>query len=500
MAREPVLEARGITKRFPGTVALNKVDLTLYPGQIHALMGENGAGKSTLLGVLTGALQPDDGALLLHGNRVVLRSPDEALRRGIAIVHQELSLFPELSVLENVLIGSVPSRLGFMRMRQALQRAGAYFERFGFDMDVAAPVRTLSVSQQQIVEIVKVLATDADVLIFDEPTSSLSVEAAQKLFDILEHLRQQGKAIVYVSHKFDEVFRLADHITVLRDGQRVGSAPASELDADEVIRWMVGRSLEHVYPAKSSGIGDVILRVRGLNAGPRCRDVSFELRRGEILGFFGLIGSGRSEIMRALCGIDRKIHGDVELNGQLVHIRTLGDAIHHGLYYLTEDRKNEGLFLKMDILDNLAVTHLKELTRRGLLNSRGAQTLAERGVLEMRVKATSVRQLVGHLSGGNQQKVMIAKWLTMNPRVVILDEPTRGIDVGAKSEIHHLLRRLANQGIGVIVISSELPEIVGLSDRVIVVHNGAIVGELTGDDIRDEVIMQYASGLSVNTR
>jgi ABC-type sugar transport system ATPase subunit len=500
VVREPVLEARGITKRFPGTVALNKVDLTLFPGQIHALMGENGAGKSTLLGILTGALQPDEGELLLHGQRVVLRSPDDALRRGIAIVHQELSLFPELSVLENVLIGRVPSRFGIMRRRQAIQLARDYFAGFGFEIDVSAPVRTLSVSQQQIVEIVKVLSSDADVLIFDEPTSSLSVEAAQKLFDILEQLRRQGKAIVYVSHKFDEIFRLADHITVLRDGHRVGSAPASDLDADEVIRWMVGRSLEHVYPAKSSSTGDVVLRVRGMNAGPRCRDVSFELKKGEILGFFGLIGSGRSEMMRALCGIDRKSSGEVELDGRPVEIRTLGDAIRHGLYYLTEDRKNEGLFLKMDILDNLAVTHLKELTRRGLLNRRGAQALAERGVHDLRVKASSVRQLVGHLSGGNQQKVMIAKWLTMQPRVVILDEPTRGIDVGAKSEIHHLLRRLANQGIGVIVISSELPEIVGLSDRVLVVHNGAIVGELTGDDIRDEVIMQYASGLSVNTR
>ncbi len=494
MART-LLAARGIRKEFPGTVALDNVSFELIEGEIHALMGENGAGKSTFLKIVTGALQPDAGEIQLAGRSVRLHSPVDARRMGVAIVHQELSLFPDISVMENILVGQAPTRAGFMRRRQMQEICERYLARFHVSFSPSELVKNLSVSQQQIVEIVKALVTDASVYIFDEPTSALSVEDASRLFDVLRELKSQGKGIIYVSHKFDEIFQLTDRITVLRDGALIGTVQTSRTSADDVIRMMVGRSIERIYPDKGNPEDQILLRVQNLNAGSKCRNVSFELRKGEILGVFGLVGSGRTEIMRAMTGVDPRTSGDIVLDGRPVRIHAVQDAIRHGVYYLTEDRKEQGLFLKMSIRDNVAVTHLDRLAKRGLLQRVRARELAEQVIRDLRVKAKDDEQLVGSLSGGNQQKVMIGKWVSRQPRVLILDEPTRGIDVGAKAEIHQLLRKLANEGIGIIVISSELPEIVGLSDRVLVVHNGTVAGVLSGSDMNDEIIMEYASGL-----
>lgn len=494
-----LLEAKGIRKVFPGTVALDHVSFELLEGEIHALMGENGAGKSTFLKIVTGALQPDAGEIYIAGRSVKMHSPVDARRMGVAIVHQELSLFPDISVMENILVGQTPTRAGFMRRRQMQEICEHYLERFQVRFSPTDVVKDLSVSQQQIVEIVKALVTDADVYIFDEPTSALSVDDASRLFGVLRELKSKGKGVIYVSHKFDEIFQLSDRITVLRDGSLIGTVPTSETNADEVIRMMVGRSIERIYPEKGRPNGQVLLKVQNLNAGSKCRNVSFELHKGEILGVFGLVGSGRTEIMRAMAGIDPRTSGEIAIDGHAVRIHTVQDAMRHGLYYLTEDRKEQGLFLKMSIRDNVAVTHLERLSKRGLIQRGPARDLANNVIRDLRVKAKDDEQLVGSLSGGNQQKVMIGKWISRQPKVLILDEPTRGIDVGAKAEIHQLLRRLANEGIGIIVISSELPEIVGLSDRVMVIHNGAVAGILTGQQLNDETIMEFASGLHKET-
>ena len=495
MTTVSLLEARGIRKRFPGTLALDDVTMALLPGEIHAIMGENGAGKSTLLNILTGAFKPDEGKILVSGSEVEFHNPLDARARGIAIVHQELGLFPDVSVMENILVGIMPRRFGMLMKKRMAVIAERYLERFEADFDVGTIVKNLSVSQQQIVEIVKALATDAAVYIFDEPTSALSVDDARRLFGVLRELRDQGKAIAYVSHKFDEIFELSDKITVLRDGQHIGTSPTSELSPDDVIRMMVGRSLERIYPPKGNVKDRVLMRVSNLNAGSKCRDVSWSLHEGEILGVFGLVGSGRTEIMRSLTGIDPRSSGEIELDGRKARVGNFQDAIELGIYYLTEDRKEQGLFLKMSIKDNIVATHLPQLTKQGMLDRSGAGKLADEVISAYHVRTSSVQQLVGSLSGGNQQKVMIGKWLSKEPRVIILDEPTRGIDVGAKAEVHQLLRKLAADGIGVVVISSELPEIVGLSDRVLVVHQGAVAGILSGEQISDELIMEYASGL-----
>ncbi|UOF91017.1 sugar ABC transporter ATP-binding protein [Fodinisporobacter ferrooxydans] len=495
MSVHALLETRNIIKRFPGTVALNNVSLQFYPGEIHAIMGENGAGKSTLLNILTGSLSPTSGEVLLNGKTVHFRTPNEARLNGISIVHQEMSLFPEVTVLENVVVGITPHRFGFIDKRKIIQLANTYFKRFDIDFELDSLVKDLSVSQQQIVEIVKALLVKADVYIFDEPTATLSSKDVEHLFEIFDDLKHQGKAIVYVSHKFDEIFRISNRISILRDGQHIGTELAQNLDSATVIKMMVGRSLDQIYPEKGTVSEERIFRVTNLDAGEKCQNVSFDLHRGEILGVFGLVGSGRTEIMRALTAIDPRQSGEFELFGNSVRIRSVKDAIHHGIYYLTEDRKQQGLFLKMSIDENVAVTHLKKASRSGMVDSQYVKEVSKKVLKDLRVKASSTEQLVGSLSGGNQQKVMIGKWLTLNPKILILDEPTRGIDVGAKSEIHQLLRQLANEGFGVIVISSELPEIVGLSDRVLVIHKGQIVGNLTGSQINDEEIMSYASGL-----
>ncbi|CAA7600796.1 Putative ABC transporter [Acididesulfobacillus acetoxydans] len=493
-----LLRIRGITKAFPGTLALNDVSLEFNAGEVHALMGENGAGKSTLLNILTGSLRSDQGEILINDRLVSFRSSLEVRKGGISIVHQELGLFPELSVAENILVGQTPSRFGLLDRKRMLHIAQELLSQFQVEFGLNTLVRDLSVSQQQIVEIAKALALDAHTYIFDEPTSTLSGDDVERLFQVIRGLRKKQKAIIYVSHKFSEIFQISDRISILRDGQLVGTGLASEMDTEGIIKAMVGRTLDRIYPEKGKPGDEVLLEVSHLSAGTKCMDISFKLFRGEILGIFGLVGSGRTEIVRALTGVDRKQSGQIRLDDKEVNIRTVRDSIDLGMYYLTEDRKKQGLFLKLAIGDNVAVTHLGNIASLGMIRKQKVEEVSTGVLRDLRVKASSVSQQVGSLSGGNQQKVMVGKWLSKAPKIVILDEPTRGIDVGAKAEIHQLLRRLANEGIGVIMISSELPEIVGLSDRVMVVHKGHFTGELTGPDVNDETIMTLASGLDAH--
>ena len=497
MNKEVFLKTNDIGKNFNSVMALRDISLSFYSGEVHALMGENGAGKSTLLNILTGSLQPDQGKIFFKGKNVKLSTPIEARKLGISIVHQELSMFPEISVMENILVGRLPNRLGFLSKRQMMKIVEEYLQKFKVEFHASVLVRNLSVSQQQIVEVIKALFVDARVYIFDEPTSALGGDDVERLFDIIKELKKQGKAVIYVSHKFNEIFQISDRISVLRDGQLIGTGPVQDYDSPTIVKMMVGRTLDRIYPEKNLiQSNEVIFQVKNLNAGSKCKNVSFQLRKGDVLGLFGLIGSGRTEIARAITGLEKRQSGDVFLSEKPVHIRSVQDSIEHGIYYLTEDRKQQGLFLKMSISDNLTVTRLKEISKNGLVSNKKIKKISIESVNMLRVKANSISQLVMRLSGGNQQKVMIGKWLSMHPKVIILDEPTRGIDVGAKAEIHQLLRQLANQGIGVVMISSELPEIIGLSNRVIVIRDGMVTCELTGEDIKEELIMSYASGLS----
>ena len=490
-----LLRINKIRKSFPGTLAINDVTMEFYPGEVHAIMGENGAGKSTLLNILTGSLRSDQGEIYINERPVNFKSSLEARKAGISIVHQELGLFPELSVVENILVGQTPSHFGLLDRKKMLHIAQELLDQFQVEFGLNTLVRELSVSQQQIVEIAKALALDAHTYIFDEPTSTLSNDDVDRLFQVIRGLKENQKAVIYVSHKFNEIFQISDRISILRDGQLVRTGTAAEVDTEGIIKAMVGRTLDRIYPEKGHCSQEVLLDVSHLTAGNKCVDISFELFKGEILGIFGLVGSGRTEIARALTGVDRKQSGEIKLNGDAVEIRTVRDSINLGMYYLTEDRKKQGLFLKLSIGDNTAVTHLNKIALLGMIRKQKVADISMGVLRDLRVKANSISQLVGSLSGGNQQKVMVGKWLSKTPKIIILDEPTRGIDVGAKAEIHQLLRRLANEGIGVIMISSELPEIVGLSDRVLVVHKGHLAGEVEGTDINDEIIMALASGL-----
>ncbi len=488
---DATLVMRGIGKSFPGVRALDAVSFEVKAGEVHALLGENGAGKSTLMKILCGAYQPDDGEILLHGARTVIRSPHEAQALGIAIVHQELSIFPNLSVAENIFVGSQPvsGPLRFIDRRAALRAARAYLDPFDVRLDLSSPARVLSVAQQQVVEIAKALALRARILVLDEPTSALTAHETEQLFALVRRLKEQGLAIVYISHRMEEIFAIADRATVLRDGQFVGTVAVPETDPDTLIRMMVGRQLEQLYGQGDASAGGDVLRVEGLSARGQFHDVTFRLRRGEILGFAGLIGAGRSEVARAVFGAGPRDAGRVYVEGRAVQLRSPRDAMRQGIAYLSEDRQGDGLFPRMNVHRNVAVSHLKRLSHLGLMfRAREARESASY-VRQLRIRTPSVEQHVMNLSGGNQQKVMLARWLAIHPKVLIADEPTRGVDVGAKAEIYELLHTLAAEGLGIILISSEMPEVLGMSDRILVMREGRVAGELTGSAATEEAIM-----------
>mgnify|MGYP000010132080 CR=1 FL=1 len=476
---QPILVLTHITKQFPGVKALDDVHFEMRPGEVHALLGENGAGKSTLIKIVSGVYRPDAGEIRIDGRPVTFNSPHEAQAQGIATIYQELSLYPELTVAENVFMGHAPrTRLGtvdWAAMRRQAKDILASLEIY--DLDVNRKVGTLTVGNRQRVEIAKALSLNARVLIMDEPTAALTEADVERLFHSVRLLRERGVGIIYISHRLQEVFQIADRVTVLRDGQYVDTRPVSETTEDDLINMMVGRTIDNLFPKLPAEIGDVVLEVQDVYRRPSVRGVSLTLRAGEIVGLAGLVGAGRSELAQVIFGLTPADSGQVRVNGQVVNIRHPGQAMQLGIAYVPEDRGTQGLVRQMRVRENLSMAVLRSLVSGIFVNRKAERELAQRSIKQLNIRAYSTEQIVNKLSGGNQQKVVVGKWLASAPRVLIMDEPTRGIDVGAKAEIHRLMSELAQRGMAILMISSELPEIIGMSDRVLVMRQGRIVAE-----------------------
>jgi ribose transport system ATP-binding protein len=494
-----LLELRGISKRFGASRALSGVDFSLHAGEIHALCGENGAGKSTLMNIIDGIHRPDEGDIVLNGQKVAIDGPAHAMRLGIGLVHQEIALCADATVAENIFMPEINAgKQAWMNYPSLNARAAEVLARLGQDIDPAAPVGELSISNQQLVEIAKALTLDCKVLILDEPTAALTDNESAALFRVLHDLKAQGIGIIYISHRMAEIFTHCDRVTVLRDGRNVHCGPLAELTADELVRRMVGRELGNYYPPKQGRAepSGPVLEVEGIADGERVHGISFALERGEILGIAGLMGAGRSELAETLCGLRTATQGTLRLNGKALSIRKYSDALREGIAYLSEDRKAAGVYLDLPIAQNISSMALRRVSSAwGLLQRSAEHRLARELGARLNLKSDGVAIEVSSLSGGNQQKVAIAKLLATNPSVLLMDEPTRGVDVGAKSEIHHILRELANEGVGVIVISSELPEIIGLCDRALVIRDGRLAGELNSNEMTEEALLRLASGL-----
>ncbi len=467
-----------MVKSFPGVQALRGVSLTLRAGEVLALLGENGAGKSTLMKLLGGAHSPDAGTILIDGRPCSFPNPQVARRAGVAVIYQEFNLIPGLTAVENIFLGQEVTRGGFIGRQEERRRATELFRRLGVQMDLDLPCRRLSTAQQQLVEIARALAADARILVMDEPSAALTSHEVERLFQRIRELQRQGLGIIYISHRLEEIFTIANRVTVLRDGENVAEKPVAELDRTEMIRLMVGRELKDEFPARSVTRGDVRLEITGLRAGRAVRDVSFTVRRGEIVALTGLVGAGRTETARLIFGADPREAGEIRLDGKALTIRHPRDAIAAGIGLLTEDRKLQGLVLGHSVRDNFGLPNLERLSHGGFVQRSRERTefLGYRETLQ--IKVPHAEQRAGNLSGGNQQKVVLAKWLARNCEVLIFDEPTRGIDVGAKYEIYRLMNELAAQGKAILMISSELPEVLGMADRILVLHEGRLTGEL----------------------
>jgi ribose transport system ATP-binding protein len=494
--RESILSAKGVVKRFPGVLALDNVHLDLYRGEVHALCGENGAGKSTLMKVITGLYQPDEGQVVYKGEQRHFSTIQDAQDVGITIIHQELNLVPHLTVAENIYLGREPKKGWFVDKKKMEADAQVYLDRLKVNIKASDLVLSLTVARQQMVEIAKALSLNAEVLIMDEPTSSLTESEIDRLFEIIHELKSQGVGIIYISHRLDELKRIVDRVTIMRDGGYVWTKDFGDVTVDDIVAAMVGRSLEEKFPERqSSPSEDVIFEVKGLCREKLCSNVSFTLRRGEILGFAGLMGAGRTEAARAIFGADPKTAGEVILGGKTLSIAAPVDAIEQGIAYLSEDRKLNGLAVKMTIKENVTMANLAAVSSHGFIDDAREARAAREMVAKLSVKTPSINQVAKNLSGGNQQKVVIGKWLFRDSKVLFFDEPTRGIDVGAKFAIYQLLDKLASEGIGVVLITSELPEILGMTDRVVVFHEGEVMGILETAKTNQEEIMQYASGV-----
>ena len=492
---EPIVELSMIAKQFGGVQALRGVDLKLLPGEVHALVGENGAGKSTLVKILAGIHRPDAGVMKVGGEVVELRSPIQAQALGIAVVQQEPMMFPDLDVAENVFMGRHPrDRFGRVEWKRMYQEVDQLLASLDVSLSSHTPVQGLSVAEQQLVEIAKALSLQARVLVLDEPTAALSSHEVDELFAIVKQLRERRVAILFVSHRLEEVFTLADRLTVFRDGTHIITAPVSEMTTEAIIKYMVGRELSNLYPKSEAKIGEVVLEVRHLTRPGVFADVSFQLRRGEILGFAGLVGAGRTEVARVLFGIDQAESGETWLKGKQVRIRSPQQAMEYGIAYVPEDRHQQGLVMNFSIASNITLAILQLVSRLGLLDPRREQKIASEYSSRLRVRSSGVGQVVSALSGGNQQKVVLGKWLATNPSVLILDEPTRGIDVGAKAEVHRIISELAASGLAIILISSELPEVLAMADRVLVLHEGRITGTFPRSEATQERVMFAATG------
>ena len=494
MSKPPILQMKGISKRFPGVQALDRVDLEVYSGEVHALVGENGAGKSTLMKILAGIYSKDEGHILLDGQEVAFNDPLEAQQHGISVIYQEFDLAQNLTVAENLLLCREPANwLGLIRRNEFYRKARESLDTLGIQLAPDVLVSRLKVAERQMVAIVKALSLNAKIIVMDEPTSALSEHEIDLLFQIIANLKAQGVAVIYISHRLQEISEIADEVTVLRDGRLVGSKPVAEMSTEQIVSMMVGRELEDFFRKEQADIGDVILEVENLRWNGLVHDVSFQLRAGEILGFAGLVGARRTETARLIFGLEKKDEGSIYVNGKEAAINTPADAINLGIAYVPEDRKTQGLILKWMLSENITLPQLEKVSRRSWIDFQAEERVAQEYVSSLDIKTPSTRQQVMYLSGGNQQKVVVAKWLMSNPRILILDEPTRGIDVGAKSEIYALMSKLAKQGLGIILISSELPEVLGMSDRIIVMREGRITGELDRGTATEEKIMGYAT-------
>lgn len=498
MSDEYLLQMEGISKAFPGVQALNDVHLNVKPGTVHALMGENGAGKSTLMKVLIGMYQPDAGTIRLGGEEVQIPDPAHALGLGISMIHQELSPVPQMTVAENIYLGREPTnRIGLIDKRRMLADTRALFERWEIGLKPRKIMKSLSVAQTQMVEIAKAISYESRLIIMDEPTSAISEREVEHLHRMIRSLRETGVAIIYITHKMDEVFRISDEVTVFRDGKHVSTLPAADLDRQRLIALMVGRELTHMFPKEHAEIGEVVMSVRGLTRKGLVEDISFDIRKGEILGLAGLMGAGRTEVLEGIFGVARIDAGEVLINGKKVTIREPSDAIAHGLGLLTEDRKLTGIMGVLPVRDNMTIASLPRFSPAGVLDKRRMDEACRKQREALAIKTPSLAQLIKLLSGGNQQKVLVSRWLLTTPDILMIDEPTRGIDVGAKAEIHRLMSTLAGEGKAILMVSSEMPEILGMSDRVLVMHEGRLTGEFSREEATQEKIMRAATGTAV---
>jgi len=489
-----LLKMANISKSYPGVQALDKIKFDLETGEVHALVGENGAGKSTLMKILAGAENKDSGTISIAGKQVNFATPHDSKSEGIALIYQEFNLVPELTAAENIYLGIEPRKFGFIDRKQLYQQAETILSRIGVEIDLYRQVKNLSVAQQQIIEIAKSLTFNTKIIAMDEPSATLTEHELNKLFDLISTLKSDGLGIIYISHRLEEIFHIADRVTVFRDGKHINTESVDKLNKDTIIKLMVGRALEEEFPKKDFTPGRKLLSVKNLNSDGILKDINFNLYTGEILGITGLVGAGRTELARAIFSADQVESKEIILNDQPIQINSPESAIKHGIGLLTEDRKNQGLILGMAIYENITLTNLKQLVKAGFINQGEEFEVARKYMKEIRIKAPHEWQLVKNLSGGNQQKVVVAKWLFSKSKIVIFDEPTRGVDVGAKVEIYNLMNKLVEKGIGVIMISSELPEVLGMCDRILVMHQGKIKGELTNKEASQEKIMYLATG------
>ncbi|HOV31855.1 MAG TPA: sugar ABC transporter ATP-binding protein [Candidatus Hydrogenedens sp.] len=491
-----LLEMKDITKRFPGVLALDKVRLEVQYGEVHCLVGENGAGKSTLMKILSGAITLDSGEILLEGKPIQITSPYHAQQLGISMIYQEFNLIPYLSVAENIFLGREPriEKTPLINWKRMYNEAYEVLEQVGLKLDVRVPVAELSIAQQQMVEIAKALSIKAKIIVMDEPSATLTEHELKTLFELIKTLRRQNLGIIYISHRLEELYEIGNRVTVMRDGQYVGTHEVCDVTREDLIRMMVGRELTKEYPKIFLQRGKEKLRVENLTRKGAFQDISFSLYSGEIVGLTGLVGAGRTEVARAIFGADPMDEGKIYVEEQEVKIHSPQEAIKHGIGLLTEDRKNQGLVLSMTVRENITLANLKEITNWIFLDLPKERQVAESYVHDLQIRTPSIEQISQNLSGGNQQKVVLAKWLFTKSRILIFDEPTRGIDVGAKVEIFRLMNRLLEQGVGILMISSELPEVLGICDRILVMHEGNLAGELSREEATQERIMQLATG------
>lgn len=498
MADEKALEMKNIFKSFGGVHALKDVSFHAYRGKVNVLMGENGAGKSTLMRVLAGAITRDSGRIFVDGTEQEISRPQDSRKAGIAMIYQELNLVPQMSVEANMNLGNEWVRTaGFVKIKDSVKRAQALLDEYDLDIDAKAEVSSLSIAEQQMLEIAKALASDARIIVMDEPTSSLTAKEVNSLFRIISRLTSENRTVIYISHRMEEVFKIGDYVTVMRDGATVGEWPISQVTQSGLISYMVGRDIRNMFPKEPVPIGDVVMSVKSLTHKGLFEDVSFEVRKGEILGFSGLVGAGRTEVALTVFGALHADAGEIFLHGERVHIRSPKDAIDHKIVYIPEDRKTLALDLNAKISDNIALGVLDMICgKTGFVNKAAENRLCAEQKERFRIKTPDMSFPAGSLSGGNQQKVVLAKWLSRDVDVIILDEPTRGIDVGSKEEIHRLIVSLAREGKAIIMISSELPEVLGMSDRVVVMYEGRVMGEVEADDATQEKVLAYSFGHS----